>query len=186
MTSLNEISREICRFIGLRKEAAAGTFHMPSDEDFSRWAQEFGLEQEMLEAVFLALENEEQYQEKVEPEGFRKLLPVMKTAEAGGSFYTITYIRQFENASTVFLHADWEEEDHQHLKGIDHFSMQIDERFSCRFEGGGGGDGTYTHRFIVSPALPDDLRGISLLFTETEDPFFGKPSGKKMVFDLSI
>ncbi|MCS3600481.1 hypothetical protein M2370_005695 [Bacillus sp. JUb91] len=51
------------------------------------------------------------------------------------------------------------------------FHLSIDDTYDCWPEGGGGTDGHTNHQYVVSPALPDNLSGISLRFKELNMPF---------------
>ncbi|WP_230593812.1 hypothetical protein [Lysinibacillus sphaericus] len=55
------------------------------------------------------MRREKYYNPKVEPTGFRHYIPVLQTVEKGGRLYTLSYIRQYENASIVQLLVDWDE-----------------------------------------------------------------------------
>lgn len=100
-------------------------------------------------------------------------------------FYTVTFLRQYENASIVQLHIDREDRDvpTELPDMIQEYSIlelvikggKID--YDCRFEQGSGSRGQTAYTYIVSPALPDDLSNIELVFKEYKTPYRTKPTG---------
>ncbi len=88
--------------------------------------------------------------------------------------YTVTFIRQYSNASVVYLYSDWDSTNEVFNEDKPHsfFQLSIDNTYDCWSEGGGGGtDGHMSHHFVVSPALPDNPSGLSLQFKEQSMPF---------------
>lgn len=67
------------------------------------WAEKYGLYEEFLQHVFGNLRNEEHYRPRVEPDSFRRYLPVLKAVESGRELFLVTSIAQYENASVVVL-----------------------------------------------------------------------------------
>lgn len=51
------------------------------------------------------------YKPVVEPENFVKNIPILKSFENDEVFYTVTFIKQYENASVVHFSNDKEEPD---------------------------------------------------------------------------
>jgi len=143
---------------------------IPSEEVFGQWAKKYGFYEDYLKALFSTIELEDFYKPKVEPKEFRKHLRVFKAYEKDEVLYTVTCIRQYSNASVIYLYTDWEESEdviHDREKHHRSFELSIDDSFDCRSNGGGGGSGyIMRYPFIVSPPLPDNPKGIDLDFTE--------------------
>lgn len=72
---------------------------------------------------------------RCKPNGFRKHLPILKSVELDDHIYTMTFIRQYENASVVHFHIDWEEETDDEMIHSRHFrnrhfwDLQIGEHY---------------------------------------------------------
>lgn len=59
----------------------------------------------MTSDYFHVLRNEELYRPTVEPSGFQKHVPILKSVERDEFFYTLIAMRQFSNAS-VHVHVE--------------------------------------------------------------------------------
>ncbi|MEK4667511.1 hypothetical protein [Niallia sp. FSL R7-0271] len=59
-----------------------------------------------------------------------------------------------------------------------------DKQYECRNNRSGGSTGHYTYSFIVSPALPDDVSGIRLVFKEYRDFLMDEPTGLEIKMNL--
>lgn len=170
---LRPLDEQLCELLKKRKEISDGKPGFPPAAFISEWAEEYGLYEDFLNYLFSQLRDDEMYRPFVEPHGFRKYLPVMKSVEVEEKMYSITFIRQYENASVLMLIIDWEEEeveDHRHHNfGI--YDLSIGPKFDCRKSSGRGSTGQSSHTFIISPALPDDLTGIEFSFQGKSYPF---------------
>jgi len=165
-----KIDDKICALLKQRKEIELKDASIPSEEVFGQWAKKYGLYEDYLKALFSTIEMEDFYKPKVEPAEFRKHLQVFKAYEKEEVMYTVTFIRQYSNASVIYLHTDWEGSEDSIYERENHhrsFELFIDDSFDCRSNGGGGGSGYMRHTFIVSPPLPDNPSGMELVFTET-------------------
>lgn len=111
-------------------------------------------------------------------------MPVLKFHEKEEVMYAVTFIRQYANASIVYLDMDWDEKKDvfEANDSPDFLELSIDDSYVCRSEGGGGTAGHMSYHYIISPALPDDFTGIELFFKEPHWPFTKKITG----FELAI
>ena len=87
--------------------------------------------------------------------------------------YTVSYVRQYDNASVVQLLIDWDEQQEQQLTiqqklQRNHFGLYIDESYECRSKGTGGSNGHESSTYVVTPPLPDDLRGLHFVLQNTK------------------
>jgi len=185
---LLHIDEQICALLRQRKNLSNNP-GIPSDDVISNWAAKYGFDEEYLYQLFGIMRYEELFKSRIEPTRFRKHIPVLKSIEIDERFYSVTVIRQYENASVVQLHIDWDEPDdspidlHNRLhKNI--FELFIGEQYDCRNDGSRGSKGHYAHNFIVSPPLPDDISRIDLVFKEYSDAFKEKPTGLEIVIHL--
>ncbi|MFL1998741.1 hypothetical protein VYF65_004543 [Lysinibacillus irui] len=179
---LEEIDEQICVLLQLRKEQFSHTPGFPTDETISEWAQRYGLDDLFLTMLFSLIRSEKYYQSKVEPTGFLQYIPVLQTVEAGERLYTVSYIRQYKNASVVQLLIDWDAQQdatqriHEKLD-CKYLKLFIDDHYECRNTGASGSDGHESNKFVVTPPLPDDIQGLDFVFTEYHDVFEEKPTG---------
>ncbi len=183
---LSLIDDEICAVVKRRLELPADNAVFPSEHVITDLAQKHGLHEELVSALFSTLQMEEYFRPRVEPAGFRKHLPVLQSVERGDRLYSVTFVRQYDNASVVNLNADWDgTQDSPHEYEPNTFELTIDDSYDCRMDSGSGSTG-YSHTtYIVTPPLPDDLAGIDLTFTEYTDPIGKKSTGVKFVMRLS-
>nr|WP_259546525.1 hypothetical protein [Heyndrickxia oleronia] len=118
----------------------------------------------------------------VEPKGFLKNIPILKSFEKDDVFYSVTFVRQYENASVVHFNIDREnvnDEMSRSFREPTFFNLSIEGNevdYDCRNEGGGGSGGHESYTFIVSPALPDDFSELKFVFKQCKVPF-QKPNG---------
>ncbi|MER2174446.1 MAG: hypothetical protein ABS911_07185 [Carnobacterium sp.] len=184
--SLLSIDEKICDLLNQRKEVLVKNTIFPPDEVISRLANEYDLQEEYLQSLFTTMAMEASLKPMVVPIEFKKYVPVLKTYENQGVLYTVTYIRQYSNASVLYLHIDWEERNEAIESNYypDIFDMFIDDTYICRSEGGGGTTGHTSYSYIISPALPDDITGIELIFTEPGRPFKENPTGFEFTIKL--
>lgn len=183
---IEAIDEEICRLIKERKDLSNNDPGFPNKHRIKKWAKKYHFYEDFLNSVFSHFLNEEIYKPVVEPKGYLKNIPILKSFQKDDIFYAVTFIRQFENASVVHLNIDshssedvteWHERERTHFE----LSIQTDEnQYECRNEGGGGSIGHETYAFIVSPALPDDISKYKLVFREYKIPFH-KPTGFQFV-----
>ncbi|WP_040203486.1 hypothetical protein [Neobacillus jeddahensis] len=172
------LDEQICALLKKRKELANHP-GSPSDEMIATWAAKYGLFEEYLQALFGTMRMEKFFKTRVEPSGFRKYLQVVKSVEVDERIYSLTVIRQYENASVIQLHIDWDEIEEVPFQGHHnhHFELTIGEGYDCRMDRGGGSTGHYTYNFVVSPPVPDDIAGLELVFKEFSDHLCDQPTG---------
>ncbi|AZB42081.1 hypothetical protein CEF21_07135 [Bacillus sp. FJAT-42376] len=186
---VESIDEQICEMLQKRKKLSDQKPGMPPSDKIAAWAKSYDLEEELLTTIFSTLRMEEFFKKKVEPSGFRKHVPVMKSAEVDERMFTVTFIRQFENASVVHLHMDWheiEEPDPRRWPKNHHTHFELDMAgdYQCRQDSSSGSTGRHTYEFIVTPALPDDLTGVTFTFKEYDAPFMGNALGDEIVFEM--
>ncbi|MEK3981744.1 hypothetical protein MKY37_22315 [Psychrobacillus sp. FSL K6-2836] len=188
---LSTIDEQLCALLKQRKELSNNNPGVPPIESITKWTEKYGVYEDLLNSLFGLLRNEEIFRPQVEPNNFRLHLPVMKAIEKAERLYSITFIRQFDNASVIYLTIDWDvPKNLDHLEEIRRsryegaFHLHINENYDCRPTGGRGSGGHSTQKFVVSPALPDDLTGLSLVFTEYTNHLKENPTGLEFVMKL--
>ncbi|MGE7918935.1 hypothetical protein ACQKM9_08290 [Viridibacillus sp. NPDC093762] len=184
---LFSIDEQICTLLKQRKEISIDRSGFPPDEVLSKWATKFDLYEEYLSSLFGTVSMHDYFKPRVEPSGFRKHLPVLKSVEINEKIYTVTFIRQFENASVVHLNIDWNETNETLIDrhfNHNHFTLSIGQAYDCRNDGASGSTGNFVHTFTVSPPLPDDISEMTLVFKEYSDVFNDKATGLEIVIHL--
>ncbi|WP_413366734.1 hypothetical protein [Lysinibacillus sp. 3P01SB] len=179
---IEAVDEEICTLIKKRKDLSDENPGFPTKQLIASWAEKFDFYEDFLNSLFHNFLNEEMYKPQVEPEGFVKNIPLLKTFEKKEKFYTLTFVQQFENASVVHLHMDenkpveMEKVLHRHYQ---HFELSVEAPeiiYNCRLARSSGSGEHMSYKYVVSPALPDDRSKYTLVFKEFEEPF-GKPTG---------
>jgi hypothetical protein len=187
---IEAIDEQICDLIKQRKDISNNNPGFPTNQLISAWSEKYNLYEDFLNSVFGQFLNEEVYKPVVEPKGFLKNIPILKSFEKDDLFYSVTFLRQFENASVVHFNVD--KDDSDDMPGVfpEHtwFDLSIDDAegtdYDCRNEGGSGSRGHKSYTFIVSPPLPDDISKIKLVFKECKTPFKTKPTGLEFVIKM--
>lgn len=182
---LQPVDEKICELLKQRKELAEGNPGHPLKVVVKEWAEKYGFYEEYLHTVFSTLKLEDRYKPRVKPNEFRCQIPVMRSAEQLGVFYSVVTVRQYSNASVAILSADWEESFNLHYSERIHrefvLEIQGDQPYDCRMENGSGTTGKMSQNFIISPPLPDDLSNIEFRVRAYND--YGKedPVGPDIV-----
>ncbi|MFD0050943.1 hypothetical protein ACFVHQ_16655 [Actinomycetes bacterium NPDC127524] len=181
--SIIKIDEQTCALLKKRREQSNSNPGIPAAGLLKKWASEYELYEDLLRGLFSMLRDEETFRPIVEPNQYRKLLSVLKLVEKEDSVYSVTFIKQYKNASVVNLNIDREipsgpDDRENRFNGL--WELKINGDYYCRMTGGGGSDGHISYKFVVSPPLPDSLSGLELVFTENRNPFFDKRAGKEM------
>ncbi|WP_053367941.1 hypothetical protein [Bacillus sp. FJAT-27245] len=180
------IDEQICALIQERKEVSGNNPGFPPLDRITDWAEKYGIAPELLGNLFAWLLHEEQFRLPPEPFGYRKNISLLKTVEMDDRYYTLSFIRQFENASVVQFTIDWDEPERQIGDPFDthNFEMFLKEPYRCRLTRGGGSNGHYHYKYIVTPPLPDNLQGTELVFKEYRNHPKKEPTGLEVVFRI--
>jgi hypothetical protein len=185
---IEAVDEQICHLIKQRKELSNNNPGFPTKHLIAAWSKKYNLDEEFVNSVFGHFLMEDMFRPVVEPKGFLKNIPILKSFEKGDLFYSVTLVRQYENASVVHFNIDRDDSDEQHEMFQEHpfFELSIQggvRDYECRNEGGGGSRGHMSFTFIVSPPLPDDLAGLRLVFKECKSPF-QKPTGFEFAVEM--
>jgi hypothetical protein len=177
------LDEQLCELLKLRMDISNGNPGFPSDEQIAKWASAYGLYEDYLKKVFGTLITLEHFRPRVEPSGFRKQIPISQSVEVDECFYTVATIRQYTNASVVVLHVDRNAtvDKPDGRPEYSHFELFAGVPYDCWNHGGSGSREHFSYKFVVSPALPDDLSGIELVFSEYKRPFRVEPTGVEIV-----
>lgn len=182
---IESIDEHICKLIQQRNELSNHNPGFPKKDLITKWSKKYNFYEDFLNSIFSHFLNEDLYKPVVEPQGFLRNIPVLKSFEKEGVFYTVTFVRQFENASVVHLTFDKEDLGIEHRRFEEHsfFDLSIEGEgaiYECRNNYGGSSGTHHSFTYTVSPALPNDLTNIKFLFKESKMPF-QKPTGFEFV-----
>lgn len=180
------------RLVGLlkeRKEVSEDNPGYPPFPDIERWAASSGLYADFLKAVFGLLRQEARFKPVVEPRSFAGYVPIMRTAESGGCLLMLAAARQYENASVVTLHIDCHEAGvgaaDMPVQQWANFELELGEPYECRKDSGGASGRHAFYDYVVCPALPADLSGLTFVFSRYAAGASGRePTGEPIVFSL--
>ncbi|MCL6602994.1 MAG: hypothetical protein K6T94_08990 [Paenibacillus sp.] len=179
------IDEQICALLKHRKDLSDNNPGFPPFEYISHWAETFEFYEDYLKAVFGTFSSEEHFKPMVEPSGFRKHIPVLKSVEEGEFFYTLNSIRQYNNASVVTFSIDWDMKNEEaYFHKHNQFELNVGELFDCRMINGGSTSGHASYNYVISPPLPDIISGLELVFTQYNKPFKKNESGCKIVYKV--
>jgi len=154
---LAPLDEEICSLLAKRKELSNQNPGFPDPDLISQWSQAFGLKEYWLCIIFSHLLSEERIHVPVEPIEFLKFIPVLRSVTVDKLSHTVTYIKQYSNASIVHIETEMiTSEPFVHL-GHAMFELSIEPEYLCTLNRGGGSDKTMQHSFVVTPPLPDDI-----------------------------
>jgi hypothetical protein len=183
---LFKIDEQLCALLEERREISNQNPGYPPFKSIECWADRYHLYPDLLKSLFNMLLNEEVYLPVVEPTGFRNYLPVLRHVEQDNQVYTLSGIRQYENASVVNLsiHGDCLERENEFMRAHTYIELDLGEGYHCYVDQGASSGGNSVYNFVVSPALPDDLAGIAFVFSEYERPLKRKPKGIEIVFRM--
>lgn len=181
---LYQVDEQLCSLVKQRKEASNNNPGFPPLEDIAKWAEKYQLYEDQLRSIFDILRNEDDFRPQVEPIHFQKYLPVHKSVENDQCLYSVTFIRQYSNASVVNFNIDWDPDEEENSLYHRFWSLYLGEDYDCRQTGGGGTEGHISYHFIVSPPLPDDISGLDLVFSETKAPFEKDSTSLQIVISI--
>lgn len=185
---VESIDEKICELISQRKIISSDPGD-PTSQHIAIWSKKYNLNGDFLNDVFSHLPREDMYKPIEVPKGFLKNKPVLKSYEDNNVFYSVPFIRQYENASVVHLNIDKDvsEEKPGDMHHFIFIELSIDGThidYDCRNDHGGASGGHISFEFIVTPPLPDNMSNIKLIFKEYNEPLKRKPTGLEFVFTL--
>lgn len=188
---LKNLDEQICKIINQRKEISNNLPGIPNSELIIRWAEDYGLYEEQLQSLFHLLEQEEHFKPEIIPINFRKNILIGTTIEVDGNIFSIPFLKQYENVSLLSMNIDWDPKEYEHKQELNYINafdlfweLRLGEEYDCRFISGGGTNDHYNNNILVSPALPDNLSGMTLVFKEYSKPFKKNPTGREVKVNL--
>ncbi|KLU65805.1 hypothetical protein DEAC_c24350 [Desulfosporosinus acididurans] len=164
------VDEQICELLAKRKELSNNNPGFPHQDLISDWSQKFGLNEAWLQRIFSAyMIGEEHFLPLIEPTGFLKFVPILKSVAIDNMSYAVTYMKQYTNASIVCVETEVNTSEPFVRLGHASFELFISPEYHCRQDGGCGSRRGMQHSFVVTPSLPDDISGVE--FQLTVKPF---------------
>ncbi|MCI3919210.1 hypothetical protein MO973_03050 [Paenibacillus sp. TRM 82003] len=160
---MTEVDRRLAEALAAREKAAEGKLQQPPRELREGWAEEFGVDDELLQWMYAGLLRRRQpANDPRDPGALESVVPLMKRAALGDFQYTITHAMQHEHASMVDV-------DIRATRPVSAAHLRIEltleitgegMTYDVRPNGSQGGGDRMEMTFRVSPRLPDDPIGL--------------------------
>lgn len=157
--SLAVIDEQICELLAKRKELSNDNPGLPGLELTSTWCKQYGLNEEKIRNIFASMSSERSFlhHEQLEPTEFLKFVPILKSVELDNILYAVTCMKQYKNASVVYIEAELNSVEENVRLEFSGFELFISPKYQCRPHGGSGQIKGLQHTFVVTPSLPDDV-----------------------------
>ena len=179
---LATIDEQICVLLAKRKELSNNNPGFPNLDRISAWSQQYGLDEDWLRMNFAYMYGEHHLLPPIEPAGFLKFVPILKSVEVDSIMYAVTHMKQYSNASVVYIETEVNNDEPYVRLGHASFELFISSEYQCRQSSGSGHGKGMQHSFVVTPALPDDVNGIEFCLSVKplrENPQFQEVSFKE-------
>ncbi|SFS77445.1 hypothetical protein [Paenibacillus sp. BC26] len=183
---VSHIDEQICELLKQRNEISNNNPGYPPFEYITKWAMSFDFYEDYLKWVFNAFLREEQFKPIIVPTGFRRHIPILKSFEEGGYFYSLTSVRQYTNASVITFNIDWDMSNEHSINSYkpSHFELYLGDNYDSRMDRGGSSGGHSSFNYVVSPALPDDISYMNFVFREFGGPHENEPRGAEITIRI--
>src|SRR5680860_118439 len=176
---LAPIDEQICALLAKRKEISKDNPGFPQRDSIAAWSQHYGLNEDMMLNIFGTMYNERIFLIQVEPAGFLKFVPILKSVEINGVFYAVTHMKQYSNASVVYIETEVRTAEPYVRLEHANFELFISTEYQCRLDSGCGQKKGMQHSFVVIPPLPDEVDGLEFRLTV-------KPLEVPVIQDVSL
>jgi len=165
--SLAVIDEQICELLAKRKEISNDNPGLPSHGLISPWCKQYGLNEDKMQRIFACMSSEHSFlpHQQIEPTEFLKFVPILKSVELDNIIYAVTSMKQYKNASVVYIEAELNSAEENVRLEFSGFELFISPKYQCRPHGGSGQVKGLQHTFVVTPSLPDDVTGFEFRLT---------------------
>ena len=163
--ALIPIDEQICALLAQRKELSESNPGFPDLDRIAAWCKEYNLNEDLIHSIFGSLYNERHFRPRVVPTGFIQFVPILKSVVKDGIVYAVTHMKQYENASVVYVEAEVDTGEPYVRFEHAQFELSISPEYECRLESGHGQPKGMQHSFVVIPALPDDVTQLDFMLT---------------------
>jgi len=163
--ALAPIDEKICALIAERKEISENNPGFPQLDQIFAWCQQYALNDDMILRLFGYMYSEHNFVPLVEPTGFLKFVPILKSVEVDGVFHAVTHMKQYSNASVVYVETEVNSDKPYVRLGHASFELFISPEYQCRLDSGCGHKRGMQHSFVVIPPLQDEVNGLEFRLT---------------------
>jgi len=165
--SLAVIDEQICELLAKRKERSDDNSGLPGLELISTWCEQYGLNIEKTRNIFASMSSEHSFlsHEQVEPTEFQRFVPILKSVKLESILYAVTYMKQYENASVVYIDIELNSAEENVRLEFSGCELYISPEYQCRHSGASGHAKGMQQSFVVTPPLPDDVTGFGFKLT---------------------
>lgn len=182
--ALAPIDEQICALLAKRTEISQNNPGFPHPDLILSWCQQYDLKKELVGSIFASLYYEHNFLPLIEPSGFLKFVPVLKSVEVNGVLFAVTHIKQYKNASVVYVEAEaGKDETNLRFERL-HFELFISKDYVCRPDHGCASSKGIQHSFVVIPPLPDDVEGLE--FRLTIKPYDEVPEPRTILKESAV
>ncbi|AHF07255.1 hypothetical protein [Desulfitobacterium metallireducens] len=181
---LTPIDGQICELLVKRKELSDDNPGFPHLDQISSWSEQYGLNEDWLRRIFSLMYGEHNWVPPVEPSDFLKFVPILKSVEINRVVYAVTHMKQYRNASVVYIETEVNKNEPFTRLGHNRFELNISPEYQCRQNGGYGQQKGMVHSFVVTPPLPDEVAGI--VFNLTIKPFREIPEIQEVALEETV
>ena len=101
--------------------------------------------------IFGTMYNERRFITQVEPVEFLKFVPILKSVEIEDVLYVVTHMKQYSNASVVYIETEVSTTEPYVRLGHASFELFISTEYQCRNDSGCGHKKGMQHSFVVIP-----------------------------------
>ncbi|MCO1602221.1 hypothetical protein [Desulfosporosinus nitroreducens] len=160
--SLAPIDEEICALIAKRKVLSENNPGFPSLNLITTWCNRHELNEKMIKSLFGTIYNENNFLDhfQVEPTRFLKYVSILKWVEIESVLYSVTHMKQYNNASVVYIEYEVNNSEPHVKLGHARVELFISPDYQCQQYRGNGQDKGMQYSFKVIPPLPDDVTGL--------------------------
>jgi len=151
--SLAVIDEQICELLAKRKVLSEDNPGLPGLELISTWCEQYGLNEEKLRNIFASMSSEHSFlsHEQVEPTEFMRFVPILKSVELDNILYAVTFMKQYENASVVYIDIELNSAEENIRLEFSGCELFISPEYQCRHNGASGHAKGMQQSFVVTP-----------------------------------
>ena len=156
---LKPLDDEMCRILQKRMEISKGDPGFPPIPLIEQWASKYGVSPRLVRSLFNVLYYQSQAEKiQIQPEGFQRLVPILRSESSNGATYTVLSTHQYKNASVIRIVIEIEGDLSADFPRLE---LDLGPNYEVRGQHGSGSRGVIEHDFVVIPPVPDDLFGVN-------------------------
>ena len=151
---LKDIDEKISALVSERWAISDGSPGFPRSEYLTDWADKYNTPLRLLQHLFAFLHRRPDFRERIKPDQFMHLVPVMAAQQHNDILVMVPYIRQYNNCSVVAVELEGDDLDGGAFHGLN-ITLSIGG-YDAISDNGQSDDRHATQNFLVTPPIPDD------------------------------